>query len=262
MTSNDMKTIATRLREYLKNRHHVNPMSERFKTLIIEAADAFSALAKAQPQGDPMAYRYKEGHAAWESEKPWEPTTLAHGAVLLERKALAANGTFRANELEYYSALTVEPLYAEQPALVSDLDDVDWKAIKKAADESAWMPPEYMRNEWVSDVCAFLRDPREEQAVPAEILASKLIDSWVVAHCRRVPWSKAIEITSVVTGMAPEEKSRLLALDDDQPVSSGLPDVDVLAQIIRKVDGSNSLGAGALAESILSEISHLNGVKP
>jgi hypothetical protein len=33
-----------------------------------------------------------------------------------------------------------------------------------------------------------------------------------------------------------------------------IPDVDQLAQIIREVDGSNSLGAGALAEAILSKL--------
>lgn len=33
-----------------------------------------------------------------------------------------------------------------------------------------------------------------------------------------------------------------------------VPDVDALAQIIREVDGNNSLGAGALAEAIISRI--------
>lgn len=41
-----------------------------------------------------------------------------------------------------------------------------------------------------------------------------------------------------------------------------MPDVDELAQIIRKVDGSHTLGAGSLAEAILEEVARLNGVKP
>lgn len=41
---------------------------------------------------------------------------------------------------------------------VMDLDVLDWEAIKQAASESVWMPPEYMRNEWVSDVCRWLRE--------------------------------------------------------------------------------------------------------
>jgi hypothetical protein len=41
---------------------------------------------------------------------------------------------------------------------VIDLDVSTWEQIKQAASESTWMPPEYMRNEWVSDVCQFLRE--------------------------------------------------------------------------------------------------------
>ena len=35
-------------------------------------------------------------------------------------------------------------------------------------------------------------------------------------------------------------------------VDKHLPDVDELAQIIRRVDGNHSLGAGALAEAIIA----------
>ena len=41
-----------------------------------------------------------------------------------------------------------------------------------------------------------------------------------------------------------------------------MPDVDELAQIIRKVAGSHNLGAGSLAEAILEEVARLNGLKP
>jgi hypothetical protein len=70
-------------------------------------------------QGEPVAYRYKEGRAAWENEKPWEPTTLGHGAVLLGRKERAASGEFKGDSQAYYLALTVDPLYTSQPAPVS-----------------------------------------------------------------------------------------------------------------------------------------------
>lgn len=49
-----------------------------------------------------------------------------------------------------------------------------------------------------------------------------------------------------------------LGCRQDWPCDSGvilnLLDVDRLAQIIRKVDGNHSLGAGALAEAILNEM--------
>lgn len=41
---------------------------------------------------------------------------------------------------------------------VIDISATDWAAIQEAASESTWMPPEYMRNDWVSDVCRFLRE--------------------------------------------------------------------------------------------------------
>lgn len=39
-----------------------------------------------------------------------------------------------------------------------DLDKEDWEAIQKAASESNWIPPEYMRGDWVHDVCNWLRN--------------------------------------------------------------------------------------------------------
>lgn len=45
----------------------------------------------------------------------------------------------------------------EHQSHVIDLDARDWEAIQKAADESNWMPSEYMRNDWVADVCNFLK---------------------------------------------------------------------------------------------------------
>lgn len=39
-----------------------------------------------------------------------------------------------------------------------DVSATDWAAIQEAASQSTWMPPEYMRNDWVDDVCRFLRE--------------------------------------------------------------------------------------------------------
>lgn len=83
-------------------------------------AAAITELRKAaQPQGEPVAYRYKELQQAWENEKPWELATVALGRVYLERKELAERGVLVGRERETYLGLTVEPLYAEQPAPVA-----------------------------------------------------------------------------------------------------------------------------------------------
>lgn len=39
-----------------------------------------------------------------------------------------------------------------------DLDEEFWKSIKKAAEQSNWIPEDYYMNDWVSDVCNFLRN--------------------------------------------------------------------------------------------------------
>lgn len=62
--------------------------------------------------------------------------------------------------------------------------------------------------------------------------------------------------------VARDLKILLCKKEDKQPapVAMAMPDVDELAQIIRKVDGSHTLGADSMAEAILEEVSRLNGV--
>ncbi|MBI6655015.1 hypothetical protein YA0721_03545 [Pseudomonas carnis] len=78
---------------------------------------------------------------------------------LLKRVAsrLWADGNYRVSE--ELRAMLDAP--AENAIEVSASD---WVAIQEAASESTWMPPEYMRNDWVSDVCRFLRKGPAAQA--------------------------------------------------------------------------------------------------
>lgn len=39
---------------------------------------------------------------------------------------------------------------------VVDLDQDHWKQIKEAAKQSPWITDDYMQNDWVADVCAYL----------------------------------------------------------------------------------------------------------
>lgn len=56
----------------------------------------------------------------------------------------------------------------EAVPVVIDLEDMFWQSIKQAAGQSPDMPPEYMMNDWVSDVCDFLRNPRPAPAPAGE----------------------------------------------------------------------------------------------
>lgn len=75
-----------------------------------------------------------------------------------------AMGWSQAEELR---ALLAAPVVERQDVI--DLDAVDWETIQQAADESNWMPNEYMRNEWVADVCNFLKYGRADTSQPAPV---------------------------------------------------------------------------------------------
>lgn len=45
MTKNDCLALAQRLHEYVRNPHHVDPISDAFRSLISEAEEAFQIIA-------------------------------------------------------------------------------------------------------------------------------------------------------------------------------------------------------------------------
>ncbi len=63
-----------------------------------------------------------------------------------------------------------------------DLDQGHWQRIKQAAMESKWMPPEYMKNHWVSDVCQFLREGNLPETHSEVIRIAKLLEAQIVGH--------------------------------------------------------------------------------
>lgn len=65
------------------------------------------------------------------------------------------------------------------------------------------------------DSCAAPVAQAQPEETPGEILAAKLIETWVTKHGKPAPWSTAVEITAVATNMPNDERDRLLALDDD-----------------------------------------------
>lgn len=61
---------------------------------------------------------------------------------------------------------------------VVNLVELDMAAISQAASESTWMPPEYCRNDWVADVCSWLRDGPPRQKLDIEGSPSDGYDAW------------------------------------------------------------------------------------
>lgn len=50
------------------------------------------------------------------------------------------------------------PQCAASETPVIDLHAEFWKQIMEAAAQSSWIPKEYSVNDWISDVCTFLRE--------------------------------------------------------------------------------------------------------
>lgn len=68
----------------------------------------------------------------------------------------------------HYIIVTVDSYFAaaqdakHDHITVWDVDKELWETIKKAAEESNWIPKEYYMNDWVYDVCGWLRNHPED----------------------------------------------------------------------------------------------------
>lgn len=115
-------------------------------------------MTKLQPHDLVAGQLYKgaDGHF-W----TYKGVDVFHGETTLEFRSGALCG-------RYIFPHQLDAFLAPREAVtVIDLDKADWEALCKAATESSWMPPEYMRNEWVSDCCRFLREGPSTFAVSA-----------------------------------------------------------------------------------------------
>lgn len=93
--------------------------------------------------------------------KAWY-TVSAH-PVLGDVISVAFN---RENVTSSHHALyeTLEPIEVPVDQAI-DLDKLDWEQVLTAARESKWMPPKYTRNDWLADICRYLRDGTTTQTV-------------------------------------------------------------------------------------------------
>ncbi|HEJ5527357.1 TPA: hypothetical protein SL711_002929 [Pseudomonas aeruginosa] len=101
-------------------------------------------------------------------------------------------------------------------ARVAELEHV-LRVVVNAADHGSWPTTVMNGIEKVREVLAGSAPPVKAQPeeTPGEILAAKLIETWVEKHGKPAPWSKIVEITALATNMPNDERDRLLALDDD-----------------------------------------------
>ena len=99
-----------------------------------------------------------------------------------ELKTLMVSRALLADLISYDDAVRLKAEQHVRPMLSGsyiDLDAVDWAAIVEAAASSKWMPTEYMRNEWVSDVCSWLK---EGPPVAADPVVDLPFSDWYAEH--------------------------------------------------------------------------------
>lgn len=135
----------------------------------------------------------------------------AFTACINERDSLAK----RWDEAVRYGARIEEQRDAAL-ARVAELERV-LRVVVNAADHGSWPTTVMHGIEKVREVLAGSAPPVKAQPeeTPGEILAAKLIETWVEKHGKPAPWSKIVEITALATNMPNDERDRLLALDDD-----------------------------------------------
>lgn len=90
----------------------------------------------------------------------------------------------------------------------------------------------------------------EDAPTPPEVLASRMIDVWVEAHGRKIPWAHAVQIIGTITKLPREEVDRLLAMDDTAPTTAEQPDtVKVPRELLeRGVNGTAEESLRAVRE--------------
>ena len=166
--------------------------------LVEDAADYLRACADAEPVTW-IAHNLTTGHVKWTTDRcrargwtrsvnlrvkplyahpapavpagwklvPVEPTPemLGAGSYAVDLHSHSPIGVYAA----MLAAAPVPP--QREPAHDIPLFDFDaeaWKQVLAAARDSKWMPAEYAMNDWLADICQWLRDgpPAGEQAEP------------------------------------------------------------------------------------------------
>ncbi|WP_205577216.1 hypothetical protein [Pseudomonas aeruginosa] len=243
----------------------LNDMKDVFDWMVTHARIAPDQAALAQPspaqaeQAEVVAWRYgfsggivsdKACLDEWKSGGEYQSlmTVAQHerivGALRFERQQMDRAFTACINERDAANARLHEVATAcataEQErdaalARVAELERV-LRVVVNAADHGSWPTTVMHGIEKVREVIAGSAPPVKAQPeeTPGEILAAKLIETWVTKHGKPAPWSTAVEITALATNMPNDERDRLLALDDDVDAQAqhSVPELDQLYSML------------------------------
>lgn len=151
---------------------------------------------------------------------------------------------------------------------VIDLDALDWESVKEAAAESKWMPPEYMRNDWVADVCAFLRSEpaAQQQGEPIKLsddvreFLQEWIDSSTGGEDEDIDYDFANQLGVLLSPLYAEQPAPVAVVMTDDQI------LDAMREHITSADGGYVFDTApqdvVAAGRALLGVARLDGVKP
>ena len=155
MTPEQMRELADELDMYVGS----PTRASYYPSPVLRAADFLRQCAEQRPDGWRLV--------------PVEPTPemLGAGSYAVDLHSHSPIGVYAA----MLAAAPVPP--QREPAHDIPLFDFDaeaWKQVLAAARDSKWMPAEYAMNDWLADICQWLRDgpPAGEQAEPKRELTA------------------------------------------------------------------------------------------
>lgn len=194
-----------------------------------DPADLSRMLREHVEKGDPRdvanfcAFLWNLGKPISAADAPQDGSRMLNwdSACVVLNKWLKKNPSSFDAECELYRELAALSSSADAPQVGGEAERI--KAIPTVV---WWHPDGYIVHNNLngddlirrSDVLAALSSPAKvtvdnpDELTPPEFLASHLIDAWVAAHGKKIPWDKAIKISAIVTKMPGEERDRLLAL--------------------------------------------------
>lgn len=114
-----------------------------------------------------------------------------------------------------------------EPAII-DVDAIDWQRLLDAVAKSQWMPAEYIRNDWMSDLCDFLENgPAPEPVVSVQEMKTsagvdhfvhiRVADREITPHVFKERWKADYEVAEWKWLFGQGEKPDLLAYGPDRP---------------------------------------------
>ncbi|MCV0108797.1 hypothetical protein KUC42_08495 [Pseudomonas aeruginosa] len=235
--------------------YRYNPAADYWKAWQARAALAQPSPAQAEAERpEVVGYRSKESGMVYEQDYGLKNPEALMTVAQHERIVGAHAGAIR------LLADSVARLRAEcnaAQARVAEMEACGTPALLAAADyfaERAKSPsPGWVTLSAVAKELRVRADKApvaqaQPEETPGEILAAKLIETWVTEHGKPAPWSTAVEITAVATNMPNDERDRLLALDDDVDAQAqhGVPGKydDVLLPFLKLMEHELHANAG------------------